>query len=218
MAREEGRRPDDNSPETEVLLGLARGGDREAIGRLFERHRERLARAVELRMHPAVRARLGVDDVLQQGFVEALGGLERFLEREHSSVFLWLRRIVLRALTAIHREHLGAQARDARRELRFDSGCAVDSTSACLVESLAGTLSSPSKAAMRAERKRAVTSALSRLDEADREILALRHFEQLSNVEAAEVLALELSAASKRHLRALRRLRAHVLAFESNVS
>ena len=121
--------------------------------------------------------------------------------------FLWLRFLVGQRLAEQHRQHLGAQARDAGREVSLYRGAMPETTTAALAAQLLGRLTSPSQAAIRAERKIRLQEALNSMDPIDREVLALRHFEQLSNGETATVLGLDKSAASKRYARALIRLK-----------
>jgi RNA polymerase sigma-70 factor (ECF subfamily) len=106
-----------------------------------------------------------------------------------------------------HRRHLGAKARDAGREISLYRGPFPEATTADLAAHLLGKLTSPSHAAMRIEQKIRLQEALNSLEPIDREILAMRHFEQLSNSEAAEALGLDKSTASKRYTRALVRLK-----------
>ena len=121
--------------------------------------------------------------------------------------FLWLRFLAGQRLVDENRKHLGAAARDAGREISLYHGALPETSSAALAAHLLGRLTVPSQAAIRAERKIRLQEALNSLDPIDREVLALRHFEELSNTEAAAVLGLDKSAASKRYARALIRLK-----------
>jgi RNA polymerase sigma-70 factor (ECF subfamily) len=121
--------------------------------------------------------------------------------------FLWLRFITGQKLLELHRYHLGAQARDAGREVSLYRGSLPETTSAALAAQLLGHLTRPSEAAIRAETKVRLQEALNRMEPLEREVLALRHFEHLSNAETAQVLGIQESAASKRYLRALKRLK-----------
>ena len=123
------------------------------------------------------------------------------------SIFVWLRLIVEQTLADTHRRHLGAQLRDAGREIRIDAGSHPHATSTSLAIQIAGSLTSPSQAAIRQETYRQLEEAVESMDPTDREVLALRHFEELSNGEVAEVLGIQEKAASIRYVRALRRLK-----------
>jgi RNA polymerase sigma-70 factor (ECF subfamily) len=191
----------------EVLLVRLRAGDRQALAELFSGHRERLGRLVSFRLSPRLYGRVDVDDVLQESYLAAAARLGNFLARPAGSVFIWLRLVVLQTLTDLHRTHLGAQIRDAHREVPLKAAPWTAATSACLAARLLANLTSPSQAAIRAEQANQLESALQTMNPVDREILALRHFEELSNQETAEVLGIEQKAASIRYVRALKRLK-----------
>ena len=121
--------------------------------------------------------------------------------------FLWLRHITGEKLIDSHRRHLGAQMRDASQEVSLHRGALPQVTSFLLAEQLMGKLTTASHAAMRVEMKLRVQEALNSMDPHDREVLILRHFEELSNAEAAQVLGIKPSAAVNRYVRALKRLK-----------
>jgi RNA polymerase sigma-70 factor (ECF subfamily) len=196
------------SDESERLLRRAAGGDREALGALLQRHRARLRRMVALRLDRRLRGRIDPSDVLQEAQLEAAGRLADYLRDPAVPFFLWLRFLVGQRLAILHRRHLGAEARDADREVSIDRAAPPRASSAALAAQLLGRDTRPSEALARAERKARLAEALEGMDPLDREVLALRHFEQLSNAEAARVLGLRESAASKRYIRALTRLKA----------
>jgi RNA polymerase sigma-70 factor (ECF subfamily) len=123
------------------------------------------------------------------------------------SVFLWLRGIVGNKLLELHRHHLGTGMRDAARDVALNPRSAPDATSAALVDQLSGHATGPGTAAARSEVKHRLREVLDNMDATDREVLALRHFEQLTNGEAAAVLGIAERAAAKRYVRALKRLK-----------
>jgi RNA polymerase sigma-70 factor (ECF subfamily) len=196
-----------NPSEVGRLLVRAAAGDPEGWRVLFDRDRERLRRMVALRMDRRLQGRIDPSDVIQEAHIEAMTRLPEYLHQPELPFFLWLRLIVGQRLTLLHRRHLGAQARDAGREIGLYRGPLPEATSAALAARLLGHLTQPSAAAVRAERKIRIQTALNAMDQIDREILALRHFEQLSNGEAALALGLSKSTASKRYVRALQRLK-----------
>jgi RNA polymerase sigma-70 factor (ECF subfamily) len=191
----------------ETLLARLRAGDGQALAELFSGHRERLGRLVSFRLSPRLYGRVDVDDVLQESYLAAAARLDHFLSRPAGSFFIWLRLVVLQTLTDLHRTHLGAQIRDAHREVSLQAAPWTAATSACLAARLLANLTSPSQAAIRAEQAGQLENALQSMNPVDREILALRHFEELSNQETAEVLGIEQKAASIRYVRALKRLK-----------
>jgi len=174
---------------------------------LFERHRSRLRLMVHLRLDRRVQARVDGSDVLQEAFLEAAERYERYRSNPTMPPFLWLRFLVGQRLLQMHRTHLGVKARAAGREVSLFHGAMPQANSESLAAQLLGRLSSPSQAAMRSELQVRLQEALNSMDDMDREVLVLRHFEQLTNVETAEVLGLHERAASKRYVTALRRLK-----------
>jgi len=195
------------SDDTGELLRRAGQGDMAAVGNLFARHRERLVRMVNLRMDPRLRGRCDADDVIQDVSLEAIRRFAEYRRNPNPPFFLWLRLLAAQKLVDMHRRHLGAKARDATREVSLYDGGLPQATSAVLASQLLGRNTSPSQAAIRAEMQLRLQDALNGMDEIDREVIALRHFEQLSNAEAAAVLGIKESAASTRYVRAMRRLK-----------
>ena len=197
--------PDDTKIRN--LLTRAAAGDAEAAGRAVTAHDERLRRIVRVRLDPRLSSRVDPDDVLQETHVEALGRFSEFLATRRVPLFVWLRFLALQRCITLSRRHLGAEARDARREQPLAGAAPDESTSPALAGALAASLTSPSGAAVRDEVRASVQAAVDALDPPDREILCMRHFEDLDNAEAAAALNIAPSAASKRYLRALVRLK-----------
>jgi RNA polymerase sigma-70 factor (ECF subfamily) len=197
----------DNSEPLERDLDELRAGGAAALARLFDRCRDRLGRMVELRMDPRLRGRLDVADVLQEAYLELAGDLDAYLADPKVPPLLWLRLHVGRRLTTLHRQHLGTRMRDADREISLYQGALPEASSAALAAMLLGRLTSPTQAAQRAEQILRVQDSLNALDPIDREILALRHFEQLSRAETAAVLEISPQACAKRYFRAVKRLK-----------
>jgi RNA polymerase sigma-70 factor (ECF subfamily) len=195
-----------NDAETAALLERAAAGDADALGRLFARHRDRLRRLVQLRLDRRLAGRLDASDVLQEAFLEMTRALGHYLRNPEQPFFLWLRLVTGRKLQALHRRHLGTRLRDAGREVSLERGL-PGASSVALAAHLLGRLTTPSQAAARAELRLRVQEALNGMNALDREVLALRHFEQLSNKETALVLEVSEAAASNRYVRALARLK-----------
>jgi RNA polymerase sigma-70 factor (ECF subfamily) len=178
------------------------------MGALLERHRKRLRRMVALRLDARLQGRVDASDVIQEAYLEASVRLPEYLGQPSMPFFLWLRYLTFQKLMELHRHHLGTQMRDAGREVALYRGNLPGVSSAALAAQLLGRDTGPSEAAIRAERKIRLQEALNSMDPLDREVLALRHFEQLNNAETAQVLGLQESAASKRYIRALTKLEA----------
>ena len=192
--------------DTAELLERARNGDADVVGELLMRDAERLRRMVQLRLDVRLKGRVDAGDVLQEVHLEAARRLPDYLDKPDMPFFLWMRFLTNQRLAALCRHHLGVQARDVRREVPLQRG-PPGATSVALAHCLSAHVTTPSMAAMRDERKVRLQEALDQMDPMDREVLALRHFEQLSNVEAAAELGINTAAASKRYVRALRRLK-----------
>ncbi|MFI4847550.1 sigma-70 family RNA polymerase sigma factor [Gimesia chilikensis] len=173
----------------------------------YDRYRDRLWRIVNFRLDHRLLGRVDADDILQEAYLDAATRIEHYLNDPATTFFIWLRTIVGQTLIDVHRRHLGAQKRDARREVKQKRRVFSASTSFQIADVLLGDLTSPSQAALKEELARQLHEALESMNEIDREILVLRHFEELSNLEASEVLEIEPKTASMRYFRALTRLR-----------
>jgi RNA polymerase sigma-70 factor (ECF subfamily) len=196
----------DQTDDLQDLLDRVQQGEQLALAELFSRHRDRLVRMVAFRLDDRLRGRVAASDVLQEAYIDALKRLPHYQADPGMPFFLWLRWVTVQRLVEVHRQHLGARVRDAGREVPIDRGAGPAASAARMVE-LIGDLTSPSQAAQRAETLDQLQQALDGLDPIDREVLALRHFEELSNRETAAVLGIQPAAASKRYVRALERLR-----------
>jgi RNA polymerase sigma-70 factor (ECF subfamily) len=193
--------------DTEVLLERCAAGDRSALAELFERHRGRLEQMVRLRLDRRLQGRLDPGDVLQEVYLDLARRFPEYIAHPTLPFYLWLRLLAGQKMVDLHRQHLGAKMRDAGLEVTLHRGALPRASSESLAEFLLGRLTSASRAAIRAETRLRVQEALNAMNPMDREVLVLRHFEMLSNEEAAQVLGIKPSAASNRHLRALKRLK-----------
>jgi RNA polymerase sigma-70 factor (ECF subfamily) len=196
----------DTAPEPDDLAQRLTSGDSEALAELFSRHRERLWRMVHFRLDQRLAGRVDPEDILQEAYLDAAQRIGHYRDESPASSFLWLRMIVTQTMIDVHRRHLGAQQRDARREISGNRCFLPQATSMSLASQLLGHLTSPSQAAMRAELSDQLEQAIAKMEPIDQEILALRHFEELTNGEVAEVLGIQVKAASIRYVRALKRL------------
>ena len=145
--------------------------------------------------------------MIQETYLEASRRIGEYLEDPSVPIYVWLRFLTMQKLALVHRQHLEVKARDANREVSLLAGPLPQPTSAVIAAHLVGQLTTPSQAAIKSEQKRQLEHALNDMDEIDREVLCLRHFEHLSQKETAQVLGTSEKAAGARHLRALARLR-----------
>jgi len=199
--------PGENDPRITALADRIIHGDKDALAELFSIYRPRLWRMVNFRLHPRLHGRIDPDDVLQDAWMMAVKRIDYFLRDASHSSFIWFRMIVNQALIDLHRHHLGAEKRNAARDVPVFGGWASGSTSSSMAFHLCGHLTSPSSAINRAELAKQLDTILQGMNETDREVLALRHFEELSNSETARVLNMSEQAASGRYIRALGRLK-----------
>ena len=203
----------DSLNDSDELLRLAKAGDVRALAEVLERSRERLKQMVRVRLDPRLRGRLDPSDVIQEAYLDAARRLPEYVRDPTVPFFVWLRRLTAQRLTDLHRQHLGAKMRDAALDVSLYDGAYPQASSLSLAAQLLGRFSSPSRAAIRAEVQIRVQEALNSMDFVDREVLALRHFEMLTNDEAAHVLGIKKTTASNRYVRALKRLTAVLEAY-----
>lgn len=191
--------------QSELLAQLAISRD-ERFAQFFQIAKQRLQRIVRFRLDYRLRGRVSESDVIQETYVRAAQRLDRYLENPEVPFFVWLRTELNQKLVEVHRMHFGAGKRDVRKE-RFIRHPNTGQTSVALAAHLVAQMTSVSQLVERAEQIETLQIALEEMNEMDREVIALRHFEELSNAETAQILGIETSAASKRYLRALKRMR-----------
>jgi RNA polymerase sigma-70 factor (ECF subfamily) len=189
------------------LQGRLHAGEDRALVELFMRQRERLRRMVKLRLDRRLQGRIDPSDVLQEATIEVARRAREYLANPTMPPFLWLRWITGQTLLVLHRRHLGSKMRDACLEVSLHHGALPHASSVSLAGMLLGRLTSPTRAAQRAELRLRLQDALNAMDPIDREVIALRHFEELDNNETARVLGISKKAASNRYIRALKRLK-----------
>lgn len=197
---------DANGPDTEQLLQSAKAGDLRAREELFGRFRGRLRKMVSLRIDRRVAARIDASDVVQEAMVDACRRLGDYLDRPQRAFYPWLRQITWDRLVDLQRRHIGAEKRSVLREQACSRNLSDESVSE-LAQNLLHSTISPAQRVIRGEMFTRVRQLLEQLSPSDRELLLLRHLEQLSMAEIADVLEIAEPAVRTRHLRALRRLR-----------
>jgi RNA polymerase sigma-70 factor (ECF subfamily) len=197
---------DSQEPNTDQLLALAADGDESARGRLLDQHRQRLRSMVAIRMDPRLTARVDPSDLVQDTLTEAHRRLDEYLCDRPLPFYPWLRQLAFDRLIDLHRRHVRSSRRAVSREVPGEMQLSDGSVHE-LARRLHGSASSPSARLGRKESRARLRAALSELPDIDREVLVLRHLEELPSAEVAAVLGISGRAESMRHLRALERLR-----------
>jgi RNA polymerase sigma-70 factor (ECF subfamily) len=193
--------------ETDPLVYRLVGGDREAAAELFARYRERLRRMIKLRLDRRLHGRVDPSDILREAYLDVANRAREYAVNPSVPPYIWLRSLTGQRLLAIHRQHLGAQMGDASQEVSLFRGALPQANSVSLAAQLLGRMTTPTQAAVRAEVQIRLQAAVNSMDPLDREVLTLRHFEELNNSETAQVLGIPKAAASNRYLNALKRLK-----------
>jgi RNA polymerase sigma-70 factor (ECF subfamily) len=190
------------------VLRAALNGDESGLARLFEEYRGRLRRMVEARLDDRLRGRIDASDVIQEAYADVAAGLRRYLDNPQVSFFLWVRYIAGVKLNNLHRHHLEYQKRDAHREVHPPHLRGVpEASSLHLAAAFIDDGPTPSEVAIRAEEGEQLEEALESMNPGDRELLAMRHLEQLENTEIAELLEISVNAVNVRYCRAAKCLR-----------
>ena len=194
-------------PGRDEIVSALTADREEALAKYFFSVQDRLKRIVNFRLDYRLSGRVSESDVIQEAYVRAAQRIDSFLAKDDMPFFVWLRLEVSQKLHEIHRHHFGAEKRDIRKELNLRHQADTGRTSMALAAHIVAQLTSPSRLMERAEQIAVLEKTLGGMNELDREVIALRHFEELSNIETARILEIEPAAASKRYLRALKRLR-----------
>ncbi len=197
----------DSETGTEILVRQALNGDDPSLAKLFGKYRKRLRKMISLRMDRRLQGRVDPSDVLQEAYLDLANRLSEYAKNDSYPFFLWLRMLTGQRLMHVHRFHLQTAMRDAGQEVSLYHKAMPEANSMSLAANLLGRMTSVSEKAMRAEVQVKLQEMLNTMDPIDREILVLRHFEELSNNEAADVLGIKKAAASNRYIRALKRLK-----------
>jgi RNA polymerase sigma-70 factor, ECF subfamily len=197
-----------SSEQTQRLLSEAKAGDAGAVEQLLGGFREPLRRVIDLRLDPALGRRVDASDIVQDVLVEASQRLTEYLRDPTMPFHLWLRHLAQDRIIDTHRRHRLAQRRSIDKEQPIQRPAWAEESSVQLVAHLVDGERTPASAAIQQELQRRLDAALVELDESDRDIILMRHHEQLSNQDVAAALGLTEAAASMRYLRALRKLRA----------
>jgi len=192
----------DRSTDAHRAWERLQSGDKAALAELFGQYRPQLRRMVELRIAGPLTSRVDPSDILQETFMDASQKIDNYVSHPQVTFFVWLRGLTLDRLAKTQRRHLGTQSRATGRELRLP-----EESSLALGRRLLAGGPTASRLVEQDELRRQVTAALRQLNDRDREVLVMRHFEGMSNSQVAEALAIGASAATMRHGRALKRLK-----------
>jgi RNA polymerase sigma-70 factor (ECF subfamily) len=185
----------DPPPQTLVLLDRVRKGDADAVNGLLERHREAIRRMIDQRLDRVVQQRVDASDIVQDVLIEANRRLGDYLANPTMPFQLWLRHMARDRVIDAHRRHRVAASRSLDKEVSLEAAGAADRSRADLAGELAGRELTPAAVATWRELERRFAAAVEQLEEDDRQIVLLRHFEHLTTAEAAEVLGLSKPAA-----------------------
>jgi RNA polymerase sigma-70 factor (ECF subfamily) len=203
-----------NNEKTRQLLDDAKGGETGAVDKLLGEFREPLRQVIHLRLDPVLSRRVDASDIVQDVLIEANQRLTEYLKNPAMPFHLWLRHLAQDRIIDTHRRHRQAQRRSIDREQGIQPPAWTDQSSIQLVAQLVDGEKTPASAAIHQELQRRLNEALEQLNDDDREIILMRHHEQLSNQDVAASLGLTEAAASMRYLRALRKLRSVLLPSE----
>lgn len=193
--------------ESHEILTRLRQGDQDTFAELFSGHRVRLKQMLSHQIDRRLLVRTDLSDILQEAYIDALKRVEHYLKKPELSFYIWLRQITLQRLIDVHRTHLLAEKRSLKSEVSLNQPYFNSTASHSWAVQIVAHQVSPSQVAMHDEMVARVERTLESMEPMDREVLALRHFEELKNNEVAELLGLSAAAASNRYVRALKRLR-----------
>ncbi|MCA9216793.1 MAG: sigma-70 family RNA polymerase sigma factor [Planctomycetales bacterium] len=188
-----------DSDDTSGLLDKIAAGDSDALECLLRNHRPFLKRVIQMRMEPALRARVDVSDVVQETQILITKGIDYFIKHRPTAFRIWIRRKGLDQLIDQRRRHIGAEMRSVLKEENLS-----DVSSLAIARKMLSN--TPSKILGQIEFRERVHGLIEQLGEKHREMLVLRHAEELSNAEVADLLELDPNTARQRYGRALRQL------------
>lgn len=189
------------------LVSQLNDGDDAVLADLFSHYHERLKRIVRFRLDHRLAGRISESDVIQESYLSASKRVDHFRGKDGMPFFVWLRLIVNQQMADLQRQHLQAEKRDVRKEISLERPAISPHTSQAMAAQLVGNATSASRAYSRVERIAKLEDALNHMEPIDREVIALRHFEELTNSEVARVLDIDEQASSKRYVRAMKRMK-----------
>ena len=199
-----------NAEQIKKEAEILKGGGIDAATSFFEQNRERLRLFMIHRTNQHLLKRIDWDDVLQETFLVIQKRFHEFVDSPRVPFYVWMRAMAGQVLIDLHRQHLGAQVRTVHREVSIHSRLPFQSTATSVAGLLAASGTSPSRAAIRSEQIETLRATLDQMNELDREVLFMRHMEQMTNGEVADALNIKTSTATKRYIRALKKIRSRL--------
>ena len=193
------------SSDTERLLKRAATGDTVAVDELMSRHRNRLRQMVAVRMDSRLAKRVDPSDVVQETLTEAFRKLPEYLKRRPIPFYPWLREIAWNRLVDLYRFHIEGRRRAVDREVPLGMSFS-DESLAGLAGRLVASGTSPSGHLQRKELRDRARAALAKLPEHYREVLVMRHLEQLSIKEISVVVGVKEGTVKSRLFRGMEQL------------
>ncbi len=191
---------------TDLLIEQAASGVSEAAAELFRRHRRRLRKMVGVRMDPALASRIDASDVVQDTLAIAHRRLDEYLASRPMPFYAWLRNLAWQRLIDLQRRHLHSERRSVNRE-EPTAPTLSDESLMLLAGRMSADDPSPSQQFLQQEVSRRLKEAMTQLRSADREVIVLRHLEELSVKEVASLLNVPEGTVQSRHFRAVQKLR-----------
>ena len=179
---------------------------------LFMEHRGRLLSLAERNLNPVLRKRVSAEDIVQDTLSSACSKIDFFENCPEVPLYFKLRTLLFQTITAAERKHLQSRKRDAYKEVEVTDDETV-STGQVNWNLFADTVTGPLTKIARNDRYEVLRQALKTLSENDRQILELRHFDDMSNADCAAALNIEPKAASIRYVRALQRLQQKLMEY-----
>lgn len=207
-----------DSDQTRELLEQAKAGQAVAKDQLLDRHRDALRRMIDMRMDKVIQRRVDASDIVQDVMIEANRRLTDYLANPVMPFHLWLRSMAHDRLIDAHRRHRDAARRSIDREQPLVAAKFLDQSTMDLGVNLADKEMTPAAAATWHELQRRFQNAIDTLEDQDREVILMRHFEHLGNSDVAAALGLSEPAAGMRYMRAMRKLREKLQEFDDEKS
>jgi RNA polymerase sigma-70 factor (ECF subfamily) len=190
------------------LLENAKHKGPSALGSLLELYRNYLRILARSQLTAELLPRATPSDVVQETFLEAYRDFVQFRGNTPAEFVAWLRRILVRNIARLVERHMAAQKRDVRKEVSLDAIARSFDQSTCRLGQVLGVaVDSPSDRVASSERAALVADHLAKLPSHYREVLVLRHLEELPFDQVAERMRRTPAATRMLWVRAIDQLR-----------